>query len=320
MQTIEVIVDALSRQGSNNVALTLVSAEGGPLPPWQAGAHIDLHLAPGLIRQYSLAGDPQQRDSYLLCVKREAASRGGSRFVHETLRLGQRLTISAPRTIFSLQPATHSVLIAGGIGITPLLAMAHQLDASGQSFELHYYVKTQADVAFRARLREGFRHGSCTLWSGCEGRSLRRDLPPALEEPEGRRLYLCGPAGFMAHGASEAVKRGWAADSIHSEAFAATAAPASSDPATGFTVTLGRSGQSWFVPPEKSIAVVLLENDVDVPLSCEMGICGACLTPVLAGEADHRDTVQSEAEKSCSDQQIALCCSRSRSPELVIDL
>ncbi|QGU85864.1 PDR/VanB family oxidoreductase [Erwinia sorbitola] len=320
MQTIEVIVDALSRQGSKNIALTLVSADGGPLPSWQAGAHVDLHLAGGLVRQYSLAGDPQQRDSYLLCVKREAASRGGSRFVHEQLRLGQRLTLSVPRNIFSLQPAEHSVLMAGGIGITPLLAMAEQLDASGQSFELHYYVKTQADVAFRTRLHQGFRHGSCTLWSGCEGHSPRRDLPPVLHQPEGKRLYLCGPAAFMAHGEAEAINRGWSADRIHSEAFSAVAIPASAESAEGFTVTLSSSGNSYFVPPEKSIAVVLLEHQVAVPLSCEMGICGACLTPVLSGEVDHRDTVQSQAEKSCSDQQIALCCSRSRTPELVIAL
>ncbi|CCG89004.1 PDR/VanB family oxidoreductase [Erwinia piriflorinigrans] len=320
MQTIEVVVDALARQGNNNLALTLVSADGSTLPVWQAGAHIDLHLAAGLIRQYSLTGDPQQRDSWLLCVKREEASRGGSRLVHEQLRPGQRLTASLPRSLFALQPAQHTVLIAGGIGITPLLAMAEQLDASGQSFELHYYVRQRGDIAFRRRLQQGFRHGSVALWSGCEGHSPRRTLPPALQHPDGQRLYLCGPQGFMGHIQQQALQQGWAADRIHSEAFAAVTALDGPAEGEGFTLTLQGSGQSFYVPPEKSIAVVLLENDIAVPLSCEMGICGACLTPVISGQPDHRDTVQSAAEKACTSQQIALCCSRSRTPELVIDL
>ncbi|ATZ13063.1 PDR/VanB family oxidoreductase [Erwinia amylovora] len=320
MQTIELVVDALACQGNNNLAITLVSADGSALPAWQAGAHIDLHLAAGLIRQYSLTGNPQQRDSWLLCVKREEASRGGSRLVHEQLRPGQRLTASLPRLLFALQPAQHTVLMAGGIGITPLLAMAEQLDASGQSFELHYYVRQQADVAFRRRLQQGFRHGSVALWPGCEGHSPRRTLPTALQHPAGQRLYLCGPQGFMAHIQQHALQHGWSAERIHSEAFTAVQPLASAAEGEGFTLTLQGSGRSFYVPPEKSIAVVLLENDVAVPLSCEMGICGACLTPVIAGQADHRDTVQSAAEKACTAQQIALCCSRSRTPQLVIDL
>ncbi|CAO98385.1 PDR/VanB family oxidoreductase [Erwinia tasmaniensis] len=320
MQTIEVVVDALARQGNNNLSLTLVSADGSTLPAWQAGAHIDLHLAAGLIRQYSLTGDPQQRDSWLLCVKREEASRGGSRLVHEKLRPGQRLTASLPRSLFALRPARHTVLIAGGIGITPLLAMAEQLDASGQSFELHYYVRQRGDIAFRHRWQQGFRHGSVKLWCGCEGHSPRRALPPALQHPDGQRLYLCGPQGLMAHVQQQALHHGWSPEQVHSEAFAAVTALDGQDAGEGFTLILQASGRSFYVPPEKTIAVVLLENDIAIPLSCEMGICGACLTPVVSGLADHRDTVQSVAEKTCTSQQIALCCSRSRTSQLVIDL
>ncbi len=326
MQTIEVVVDALARQGKHNLALTLMPVDGGLLPAWQAGAHIDLHLTAGLVRQYSLAGNPQDRSRYLLCVKLEAASRGGSRYVHQQLRPGQRLLVSLPRTLFSLQPAAHTLLIAAGIGITPLLAMAEQLDASGQSFELHYYVKQRDEVAFAERWQQGFQHGRCTLWSGCEGHSPRNHLPPALQQADGRQLYLCGPTGFMDHVSASALQQGWLSYQIHQENFVAPApapAPARAelaDAGEGFTLTLQRSGQSFFIPPQQTIASVLLDNQVAVPLSCEMGICGACLTPVLAGQPDHRDTVQSAAEKAGSEQHIALCCSRSCTAQLVIDL
>lgn len=320
MDTLNVIVDALSRQGRGNMALRLVAENGEPLPAWQAGAHIDVHLPQGIVRQYSLAGNPARRDHYLLCVKKEAASRGGSRYLHETLRLGQRLTISAPRNVFPLAPAGHYLLLAAGIGITPLLAMAEALDAAGTPFELHYYVKQRGDVAFAERLAQGFRHGRCTVWSGCADHSPRKELPPGLyAQPDDARLYLCGPADFMAHVARQASDHGWQPEQIHTEAFCAPP-PVAPSADEGFSVTLRSTGESYRVPAEKSIACVLIENNVDVPLSCEMGLCGACLTPVVEGEVDHRDTVQSDEEKTAAQQQIALCCSRSRSARLVIDL
>jgi len=321
MTTFTVTVDGLSRQGRNAIALSLVRDDGEPLPRWEAGAHIDVHLGNGLIRQYSLTGSPARQDRYLICVALAPDSRGGSRSVHQQLRLGQRLTVSAPRNLFPLAAAQRVVLAAAGIGLTPLLAMAEQLEADGVPFSLHYYVKQRGDAAFARRLLHPFQHGYCELLCSAEGDSPRQHLPEALRAPgSGAHLYLCGPPGFMTHMQQQAHSLGWQADQVHTEAFAAAALSPTQGDDESFVVTLASSGASWPVPADKTIARVLLENGVEVPLSCEMGLCGACLTPVLSGEVDHRDTVQSEAEKSAPLQQIALCCSRSRSKALVIDL
>ncbi|HGH4677504.1 TPA: 2Fe-2S iron-sulfur cluster-binding protein [Enterobacter bugandensis] len=310
---LNVIVDGLWREGDKSLAVRLVAENGETLPSWQPGAHIDVHLPSGVVRQYSLTGACQD-ESYLICVGREAASRGGSRYVHETLRLGQTLSISAPRNLFPLHQAERVLLLAAGIGITPLYAMALQLKASGTPFTLHYYVKYRQSAAFARELSQ---HGECIIHTASPRSTLAEHLPA----PEaGLRAWVCGPAGFMEKVREVATAKGWEDDHIHSEAFQPAA------PVTGgiageiFTVKLASTGERWPVPADKTIARVLQENGVDVPLSCEMGICGACLTPVIDGVVDHRDSVQSEAEKSSPDQQVALCCSRSHSRELVIGL
>ncbi|MGM8754206.1 PDR/VanB family oxidoreductase [Enterobacter chuandaensis] len=310
---LNVIVDGLWREGDKSLAVRLVAANGETLPSWQPGAHIDVHLPSGVVRQYSLTGACQD-ESYLICVGREAASRGGSRYVHETLRPGQTLSISAPRNLFPLHQAERVLLLAAGIGITPLYAMALQLKASGTPFTLHYYVKYRQSAAFARELSQ---HGECIIHTASPRSTLAEHLPA----PEaGLRAWVCGPAGFMEKVREVATAKGWEDDHIHSEAFQPAA------PVTGgiageiFTVKLASTGERWPVPADKTIARVLQENGVDVPLSCEMGICGACLTPVIDGVVDHRDSVQSEAEKSSPDQQVALCCSRSHSRELVIGL
>ncbi|WP_413725697.1 PDR/VanB family oxidoreductase [Sodalis sp. RH16] len=322
MEKLAVFVDALSRQGEHCIAVRLTPEPGKSLPAWEAGAHIDLHLANGLIRQYSLTGPPGETDHYLICVKNERDSRGGSRYLHNELRLGQQMEISPPRNLFPLEEADSYLLIAGGIGLTPLLAMAEELERLKQPFELHYYVKRRSHVIFRERLDSHFAYGRCHVGSGCEGRSPRTALPEGLAQPAaGKKLYLCGPEAFMSHIRNRALDAGWRSEDIHSESFQPRAR---NIPCTqiehDFTVTLKSSGMSFTVPPDKTIAAVLQEHGVDVPLSCEMGICGACLTPVLEGKADHRDTVQSETEKAGHKQQITLCCSRSLTGNLVIDL
>lgn len=321
MQTFPVIVDALSAQGRGNLAVRLVAADGGDLPPFDAGAHIDVHFSKaGVIRQYSIASPSHERDHYLLCIKREPASRGGSAYVHERLRVGDRLDVSLPRNLFALQDGRRHVLIAGGIGITPLLSMAERLEFTKTPFALHYYVRDPLDAAFKARWRTGFVHGSIHVHSSAQGDSPRNGLPAALQAPDdGSRLYLCGPDGFMQHVTQAALDLGWPSCAIHQEAFAASAPAAQAD-GDSFQVTLASSGQVFEIAPAQTIASVLKAAGVDVPLSCEMGICGACLTPVLEGEADHRDTVQTDAEKAGACQQIALCCSRSRTGRIVIDL
>jgi len=229
--------------------------------------------------------------------------------------------ISPPRNLFPLRAAERVTLLAAGIGITPLYAMALRLEAEGVPFTLHYYLKNRAQGAFVRELQRRFRAESVVIHSSCEGDSARQHLAAALNKTHtGYPIYLCGPEGFMAAARRVAIEQGWAETLIHSEAFQPVAMPAGAEEGETFSVTLASSGERWPVPPHKTIAQVLQENGVAVPLSCEMGICGACLTPVIEGGVDHRDSVQSEAEKSASAQQIALCCSRSRSANLCIDL
>ncbi|MFT4270490.1 MAG: PDR/VanB family oxidoreductase [Pantoea sp.] len=318
--TLQVVVDGMFRQGRHNLAVNLVAENGQPLPCWQPGAHIDVHLREGLVRQYSLTGQSDNTRHYQICIARDQQSRGGSRYVHEMLRPGQVLRISPPRNLFPMQPAGKVILMAAGIGITPLYAMAEALEAAGVPFVLHYYVKQRGDEAFLPELSKPFQHGFCEIWHSSEGRSPRSHAPAELLDPaEDTHLYLCGPAGFMSHIRATAIRHGWQEQHIHTEAFKPLTAVAAQGEA-GFTVTLASTGQQWPVAPGQTIATVLLENGVDVPLSCEMGMCGACLTRVTEGEIDHRDTVQSAAEKSAPEQYIALCCSRSLSRNLVIEL
>lgn len=319
---LKVVVDGLWREGDRSLAIRLLAQDGKPLPGWLPGAHIDVHLPCGIIRQYSLTGPHGEAGAgaYLICVSRESASRGGSRYIHETLRPGQTLLISPPRNLFTLQPARRVTLLAAGIGITPLYTMALHLAAAGTPFELHYYVKRRENAAFVGEMAKTFSRGSWVVHCSDEGQSPRASLADTLGDAHaGHHLYLCGPSGFMATARRIAAEKNWPEAQVHSEAFQPLKTAAIEHQDT-FTVTLASSGETWPVPGDKTIAQVLQENGVAVPLSCEMGMCGACLTPLMAGQADHRDTVQSEAEKSAAVQQIALCCSRSHSANLLIDL
>ncbi len=318
---IPVVVDAIMAEGRGNLAVRLVAQDEQHLPAFEAGAHVDLYFGDGLVRQYSIASSPRDRDHYLLCIRRMQASRGGSAYVHDRLRVGDPLQISQPRNLFALEPADHYILMAGGIGITPLLSMAEALDQSKARFELHYYVTSRRDAAFARRLAAGFRHGEVHLHTSEAGDGSRKGLPASIQAPpHSARLYLCGPEGFMLHVADQATTAGWREDHIHREAFAApeVTAPTAGDAA--FQVKLASSGRVFDIPADRSIASVLVEAGIDVPLSCEIGICGMCLTPVVDGIVDHRDSVQSDAEKAAPRQSIALCCSRSHSRLITIDL
>lgn len=318
---INVVVDGIWREGRHNLSIRLMAPDNHPLPEWTPGAHIDVHLQQGLIRQYSLTGSPAERHYYHICVARDTASRGGSRYIHETLRPGMQLAVSAPRNCFPLTAAGRIILIAAGIGITPLYAMAEMLEAAGLPFVLHYYSKQHGDAAFAADLTHKFRHGVCHLWYSNEGVTPRQHLPAeVMHYSAGTQLYLCGPLAFMTHMQQQAEDYGWPSDQIHSEKFKTAALMPAAEQGAAFTITLARSGRSWLVPPDRSIAAVLLEQGVEIPLSCEMGMCGACLTSVVEGEPDHRDTVQSAGEKQAQCQSVALCCSRSLTKNLTIDL
>ena len=315
MALLEVLVADATEQGAGNRALRLEPLTG-TLPPFQAGAHVDVHLPGGLVRQYSIASAPAARDHYLLCVKREADSRGGSRHIHEQLGPGHRLWISTPRNLFELQAEGPHLLLAAGIGITPLLSMARALDAQGQPFVLHYYVHDRARAAFAGELQAGFAHGRVELHASTEGTSARRHVPAELDTPRGH-LYLCGPAAFMDRFATLAAAHGWDSGQVHREHFAGVAATLADDEA--FEVELASTGLVVEVAADTTIAQALEAAGFPLPVSCEQGICGACVTGVRAGIPDHRDCVLSEQEHAAN-TCITPCCSRSRSPRLVLEL
>ena len=296
----------------------LAAVDGRMLPPYEAGAHVDVEIAPGLMRPYSLCGDPAERGTWRIAVKRTADSRGGSRTLHEQFRVGTACTARGPSNHFALRPqATHHVLLAGGIGVTPLLAMAQQLQAQGRSFELHYFVQGAGHVAFAAVLEQAQFAGKVHVRAGYGRDRLRSILQQLLHEhAAGHHLYTCGPAGFM-----ECVREAaaaWPADSVHSESFRADAA-ALQGPREAFDLHLQRSGKKLSVPADQSIAQVLQAHSVPVVTSCSEGVCGTCVTRVLGGECDHRDSFLSAQERA-GGERILVCVSRARSSSLLLDL
>jgi ferredoxin-NADP reductase len=295
----------------------LAHPDGSPLPPWTAGAHVDLHLPGGLLRSYSLAGDPADRSHWLLGVLREATGRGGSRALHDSLRVGELIDVSAPRNAFALASgAPHTILLAGGIGVTPLKAMAHVLAAQGASFELHHCVRSPAHAAFAAELRTTVPAGR--LHHHVDGGEPARglDIAALLALPvPGTQLYFCGPPGFML--ACAEASRHWAPGSVHFEHFKppVSAAPAVADGA--FEVLLARRGIRLQVQPEQTIVRAIELAGLRVPTSCLSGLCGSCTTTYLEGEVDHQDYILSdEQHQHC----MTPCVSRARGPLLVLDL
>ncbi|MFG6429538.1 PDR/VanB family oxidoreductase [Roseateles sp. LYH14W] len=300
------------------VELTLQAPDGEPLPAFEAGAHVELHLAGGLVRHYSLCNAPGERQRYVLGVLREPASRGGSVAVHEGLNPGDVLAVGGPKNHFSLQAtAAHKLLLAGGIGITPVLSMARQLAAQGRSFTLHYAGRSRARMAFLAALADAPLAAHTHLHVGDENGSMDMDAVLAAQ-PEGSELYVCGPAGFIDAALAAARRLGWAEARLHRELFAA--APRSD---TGehqpFDIEVQGSGQVIHVPAGCSAAQALQDAGLPLLTSCEQGVCGTCLTRVVAGEPDHRDQYLTPEEQAANDQFLP-CCSRARSPRLVIQL
>ena len=319
MSALQVIVRSRRVEAEGICSFELVHPEGQALPAFSAGAHVDVHVAPGLVRQYSLCNDPATRDHYRIAVLREPQSRGGSAGMHEQVREGQLLTISAPRNHFELAPgAARSLLLAGGIGITPIWAMAQALHSRGEDFALHYCGRAAARMAFVPALHEAAFAGQVQLHADDGPQAQRLDAPALLAAPQaGTHLYVCGPAGFMNHVLDTARLHGWPEAQLHREFFAGTATAQESDGA--FSVRLASTGQSYAIAKDKSVLEVLTAAGVDVPYSCESGICGSCLTRVLEGVPEHRDSFLTDSERAANDQ-FTPCCSRARTPLLVLDL
>ncbi|WP_312184021.1 PDR/VanB family oxidoreductase [Pantoea sp. CTOTU46764] len=307
-----VTVIAKQFNGAGNVLLTLASRNGQPLPAFTPGAHIDVLIPDGGKRQYSLCSAPA--DHYEICVRLDLRSTGGSRWLHNELTVGDELQISAPRNHFPLPQAPRTLLFAAGIGLTPLLVMAETLAARQADFTLHLYLKRADELAFSPRLSKlGAR---VVIHYSSEGDSLRQRIPDDLTQPENAALVFCGPVGFMDHLQQLAFQFGWAEAQLHSERFQ----PKTTVTAGGaFEVEIASSGARFAVGAQQTIAEVLENAGLELPLSCEQGMCGSCITGVLAGEPDHRDEVLSKQERAANNC-IVLCCSRAHSPLLVLDL
>lgn len=297
----------------------LVPIDGGTLPPASAGAHIDVHVPGGLVRQYSLANDPADSHRYLIGVLDDPQSRGGSSAMHSQLNEGDTLRISSPKNHFPLaEDATHTVLLAGGIGVTPMLAMAERLLSSGASFELHYSTRSPERTAFRSRLAaERFSgHIHHHFDDGDPGQHLKLDAVLSLDDP-GVHLYVCGPTGFMDWVLSSASTAGWPEERLHSEFF--SAAPVDTTDDGAFDVRVASSGAVVRVAADQTVVSALAEHGINIPMSCEQGVCGTCLTGILDGEPEHKDLYLMPKEQILNDRFLP-CCSRSRSDLLVLDL
>lgn len=295
----------------------LVPHEGDVLPAFSAGAHIDVHVAPGLIRQYSLSNDPSERHRYRIAVLREPASRGGSAGMHDRVQAGDVLCVSAPRNHFPLAAAPRSLLLAGGIGVTPILAMARALHAQGSPFEMHYCGRSATRMAFLDEIRSSGFSGHVALHAD-DVPAQKLDAQRVLAEPrEDTHLYVCGPAGFMDHVLETARGQAWPEAQLHREYFAGNPTALATD--GSFEVRLASTGLSCQVPAGQTVIEVLAAHGVEVPSSCEAGVCGTCLTRVLEGTPDHRDAFLTDAERAANDQ-FTPCCSRAISPILLLDL
>ena len=299
-------------------AIELRAADGHELPAFTAGAHIDVHLPNGLVRQYSIWSDPADRMRYCIAVLREEGSRGGSIAIH-ALRAGATLRIGAPRNTFSLHdsPST-SLLIAGGIGVTPILAMAAHLARLGRPFDVHYCARRRADAAFVTRLKDAVATaGSMTLHLGDEPEPGRFDARLALSAaPEGAHVYVCGPRRLIESVQKSAHAFGWPAGRVHSELFQSAQPPVDSRP---FELQLQRSGRTLHVPADRTALEVLEAHGIAVPSSCRQGLCGTCATPVLSGTPEHHDRVLTPAERARGNL-FTPCCSRAQTAVLVLDL
>ena len=297
----------------------LVHPSGGDLPGFTAGSHIDVHIADGLVRQYSLCTRPGDPGFYRIAVKNEPQSRGGSRSMHDSAREGDLLTISAPRNNFALkEDAQRTLLIAGGIGITPLLSMALRLDALGKPFELQYFSRSIAHTAFHDVLSQKKFADRVGFHYALEPEAVRSYLRKYLwHRQEGTELYLCGPRPFMDLVEQTAAVT-WPPESVHLEYFSAD--PASlSGPRESFVVRLARSGGDYVVPADKTIVHALAACGVHIETSCEQGVCGTCLTGLLEGVPDHRDVFLTDEERAANDKMLP-CVSRAQSDVIVLDL
>ncbi|MEP6017798.1 MAG: 2Fe-2S iron-sulfur cluster-binding protein [Paracoccaceae bacterium] len=285
------------------------------LPTFQPGAHIDVHLQNGLVRQYSLTNGPGETDHYTIGVKLEPDSRGGSTAIH-ALNAGDNLAISAPRNNFPLRrDAVNTILIAGGIGMTPILSMARALNVQGLSFEFHYFVQGDAHIAFGQEIGEF--SNAATIHKGLSPDETGVKLAEILAKPgQARHVYICGPGPMLDATREIAARTGWPDEQVHFEYFGNAN---DIDTSGSFQIDLARSAMTLTVPDGQSILDVLRENGINMPSSCELGACGTCKCGVIEGEVDHQDVYLTESEKAAGDAMMT-CVSRAKSDRLTLDI
>jgi ferredoxin-NADP reductase len=315
--TTDVVVNRRQAAAEGVVALELVDPQGGDLPAWEPGAHIDLLLDEGLVRQYSLCGDARDPKAWRVGVLLDPQSRGGSRHVHENLVEGSTVRVRGPRNHFALVDSPRYLFIAGGIGITPIIPMIDSAQQAGTDWTLIYLGRSRTTMAFAEALFDSY-GDRVTLWPDDEKGQF--DLQAALSEPADQTLvYCCGPEQLLS--AAEQHCEHWPEGSLHIERFAAKAPAAEPgvEALESFQVVCQRSAVTVEVSGDTSILEALEDADIPILSSCLEGICGTCEAIVLEGTPDHRDSMLTEAERA-SGNKILTCVSRSRSEKLVLDL
>ena len=315
-RSIQVRLQQIRWEAQGIASYEFVPAGNESLPAFTAGAHIDLSLPQGLTRSYSLTNAPSDPDRYVIAVQREAGGRGGSSWMHTVPRVGDVLRVGAPGNDFELaEGAQESVFIAGGIGITPVMAMTRRLHALGRSWRLHYAARSPGEAAFMRELESMQSASTAVEFCFRSSRASRMNIGRIVgDAPAGAHLYCCGPGRMIDEFLSACSQR--PAAFVHCERFSSSS-PA--DTAGGFEVLLQRSGQRIAVPAGKTILDTLLDHSVAVQYACCAGVCGTCLTPVVEGLPDHRDDYLTAQEK-LENRSIMICCSGSRTQTLVLDL
>ncbi|WP_375451286.1 Rieske 2Fe-2S domain-containing protein [uncultured Devosia sp.] len=314
--TLRALVKRKWQTAKDITAFELAALDGTHLPTFQPGAHIDVHLPNGLIRQYSITNGPGDLLSYTIAIKRELASRGGSEALIDSVRQGDVLAISEPRNNFPLRrDATRTVLVAGGIGITPILSMARFLAKSDLPYELHYIVRSQDQIAFRDQLdRLG---ANVRLHIGLPRDAIAHAIAQTLGAHSfAQHVYSCGPGPLLELVRATAADLGWPDEAVHYEYFRNDRVI---DDSSAFEIELARSAMTLHVPSGKTILEVMREAGLQVSSSCEQGACGTCLTGVMEGIPDHQDVYLNASEKRANTCMMT-CVSRSLSPRLVLDI
>jgi len=311
--TVNLRLTAIRYEAKDTHSYEFRRTDGGALPGVEPGAHIDLHLGNGMMRQYSLTTVEGADKAYIVGIKRDRASRGGSIWIHDNLKVGQTVKIGGPRNNFPLnENAPHTVLVAGGIGITPIRCMAQRLMARGKSWSMFYSCREREEAAFLDELSV---RREVTLHFDAEANGKFLDMKAIVAgAPAGSHFYCCGPLPMLA--AFEDATKDLPREQVHVEYFTAKESAATEG---GYTVVLQKSGKEYAVPEGKTILQVLREAGIDITYSCEEGVCGACETVVVSGTPDHRDNILTDAERTAS-KTMMICCSGSKSERLVLDI